>query len=234
MKVLAVGATGRFAGLVVPALADRGVQVRALVHDPGKAGKAVRASIDVGVRKFVYSGVYHPSLSLVNHASTRPIEEALYTSELAFTALQPAMFLQGLDDALRNAVRTGQLVMPWSKSSKLTYVDYRDVAEVVAIAMTSNQLDYGTFELAAGGMLDRVQLAAVMSAESGRDIAATDPDATAWPKSLPPGLAAMFDTYDRHGFHGGNDLVLHTILGRRPTSVSDYIHELAANTQKGL
>jgi hypothetical protein len=26
----------------------------------------------------VFSGVYHPSLSLVNHASMRPIEEALY------------------------------------------------------------------------------------------------------------------------------------------------------------
>lgn len=216
MKVLAVGATGRFAGLVVPALARRGVQVRALVHDPAKAHLAVavgaaetvradlrdpdslqaaasgvegvfvitpafapdaetlgvnmvRASINAGVRKFVYSGVYHPSLSLVNHASTRPIEETLYASDLAFTVLQPAMFLQGLDGAYRDAVRTGQLVMPWSKSSKLTYVDYRDVAEAVAIAMTSNQLDHGTFELAAGGMLDRTELAAVMSAESGQD-----------------------------------------------------------------
>ena len=34
MRVLAIGATGQYAGLVVPALADKGVQVRALVHDP--------------------------------------------------------------------------------------------------------------------------------------------------------------------------------------------------------
>lgn len=275
MKVLAVGATGKFAGLVVPALVKRGVEVRALVHDPAKADTAieagaaetvqadlrdpdslqaaasgvegvfhitpafapdaetlgrnmVRASIDAGVRKFVYSGVYHPSLALVNHASTRPIEEALYDSDLAFTILEPAMFMQGLDEPYRGAVRAGRLAMPWSKSSKMTYVDYRDVAEVVAIAMTGDTLDHGTFELAAGGMLDRTEVAALMSTASGRDIVAVDPDAPQQPPDAPPGLSAMFDAYDRHGFHGGNDLVLRTILGRRPTSVSDYIRELAA------
>ena len=274
MKVLAVGATGKFAGLVVPALARRGVEVRALVHDQAKADTAVaggaaetvladlrdldslraaasgvegvfhitpafapdaetlglnmvRASLDAGVRKFVYSGVYHPSLSLVNHASTRPIEEALYESELSFTILQPGMFMQGLDEPYRSAVRTGRLTMPWSKSSKMTYVDYRDVAEVVAIALTGDALDHGTFELAVGGTLDRIEVAALMSTAAGRDIVAVDPDAPPQSPDLPPGLTAMFDAYDRHGLHGGNDLVLRTVLGRRPTSVSDYLHELA-------
>ncbi|MGH3502869.1 MAG: NmrA family NAD(P)-binding protein [Nocardioidaceae bacterium] len=41
MKVLAVGATGKFAGLVVPALARSGVEVRALVHNPAKAETAI-------------------------------------------------------------------------------------------------------------------------------------------------------------------------------------------------
>lgn len=39
MKVLAIGATGQYAGLVVLALASRGLAVRALVHDPAKAGR---------------------------------------------------------------------------------------------------------------------------------------------------------------------------------------------------
>ena len=118
MRVLAVGATGQFAGLVVPALVSAGVQVRALVHDPSKADRVRalgaqesvsgdlrdRASIDAAldgvdgvfhlvpafapdsvqlgvgmveaaaaaaVRRFVFSGVYHPSLSLVNHSALR-------------------------------------------------------------------------------------------------------------------------------------------------------------------
>lgn len=36
MRILATGATGRFAGLVVSALVNRGLEVRALVHDPDK------------------------------------------------------------------------------------------------------------------------------------------------------------------------------------------------------
>ena len=41
--ILAVGAAGKFAGLVVPALAERGAKVRGLVWDAGQ-GEAVRKS----------------------------------------------------------------------------------------------------------------------------------------------------------------------------------------------
>src|SRR5664279_4413830 len=121
MKVLAVGATGVNAGLVVPELLSRRVTVRALVRDQGRADAArargvqeialgdltdpvslraaaegvdgvfhlnpafapdeaamgvamVRAAVDAGVRRFVFSSVYHPSVSLTNHAGKRPVE----------------------------------------------------------------------------------------------------------------------------------------------------------------
>ena len=41
--VLAVGAAGKFSGLVVPALAERGVKVRGLVRD-ARRGEAARKS----------------------------------------------------------------------------------------------------------------------------------------------------------------------------------------------
>jgi uncharacterized protein YbjT (DUF2867 family) len=274
MKVLATGATGWVAQHVVSALVRAGHDVRAVVHDPAKAGiplglgakETVQAdlrnpaSLDAAldgvdgaflitpafapdatelglalveaaqrsrVRKLVYSGVYHPSLALENHASTLPIEAALYASDLDFTVLQPAMFLQGLDGAWQQARDSGALVMPWSKSSRMTYVDYRDVAEVAALAFSDSRLSYGTFELAAGGMIDRTTLAELFSAASGIPITAQDVPAGALPSSLPAGLRAMFAEYDRHGFHGGNSLVLASILGRAPRSLEDYVTELA-------
>jgi len=274
MKVLATGATVWVARHVVSALVSAGHDVRAVVHDPAKAGiplglganETVQAdlrdpaSLDAaldgvdgaflitpafapdatelglalieaaqrsGVRKLVYSGVYHPSLALENHASTLPIEAALYASDLDFTVLQPAMFLQGLDGAWQQARDSGALVMPWSKSSRMTYVDYRDVAEVAALAFGDERLSYGTFELAAGGMIDRTTLAELFSAASGIPITAQDVPAGALPPSLPAGLRAMFAEYDRHGFHGGNSLVLASILGRAPRSLEDYVTELA-------
>ncbi|MEO9014044.1 MAG: NmrA family NAD(P)-binding protein [Terrimesophilobacter sp.] len=275
MKILATGATGRFAHLVVPALVRAGHEVRGVVHDKAKAGipaslgaqetvladlrdtGSLDAALDgidgaflitpafapdatelglalidaaqrAGVRKLVYSGVYHPSLPLENHASTRPIEAVLYASDLDFTILQPAMYLQGLDGAWQQARATGALVMPWSKRSRMTYVDYRDVAEVAALAFTDERLSYGTFELAAGGMIDRMRLAGLFAAASGIPITAEDVPEGALPTSLPDGLRAMFSDYDRHGFHGGSSFGLRSILGRSPRTVEDYVAELVS------
>jgi uncharacterized protein YbjT (DUF2867 family) len=279
MRVLAIGGGGQYAGLVVPALVSRNVEVRALVHDPAKRDQVLQAGADqavpgdlrdpaslsaaldgvdglfliipafaedtvavgtgvveaaraAGVRRIVYSGVYHPSLSLVNHASTRPVEEALYHSDLEFTVLQPAMFMQGLAGGWQSAVSDGVFVMPYSKDAAMTFVDYRDVAEAAAIAFTTDDLVGGTFELAAGGTVTRTVLAALMSQYAGREVTAQDVDPAAALADMPggfekDGLLAMFADYTAHGFHGGSNLVLRTILGRPPRSLTDFFAELA-------
>jgi uncharacterized protein YbjT (DUF2867 family) len=64
---------------------------------PDEAGMGVSmvtAAAAAGVSKFVFSSIYHPSLSLTNHAGKRPVEEALYDSGMDFTVLQPAMFIR--------------------------------------------------------------------------------------------------------------------------------------------
>lgn len=279
MKVLAAGATGNFAHHIVPALAARGIEVRALVHDPTKSDRALRggasesviadlrdpdslyAALDgvdglylilpafapdtialgtgavaaaaaQGVRRVVYSGVYHPSLSLVNHAQTRPVEEALYHSGMEFSVLQPAMYLQGLTGSWQTAVDTGVYAAPWSWRSAMTYVDFRDVAEVAAHAFAGDDLVGGTFELAAGGTYTRAQIAAMMSHYAGRPVEPVDVPPSRAVEEMPPGpqrdgLAAMFTDYDTHGFHGGNNLVLRTLLGRPPRTLEQFIAELA-------
>jgi uncharacterized protein YbjT (DUF2867 family) len=279
MRVLAIGATGQFAGLVVPALVAEGIGVRALVHDPAKQDQvkqagadqavagdlrdpaSIRAALDgvdgvflilpafapdtvelgtgvvaaaqaAGVRRIVFSGVYHPSLSLVNHAGTRPVEEAVYHSDLEFTVLQPAMYMQGLASGWESAVNDGVFVMPYAKDSAMTFVDYRDVAEAAALAFSTDDLRNGTFELAAGGMVTRTELAALMAKYAGREVTAQDVDPARALGGMPggferDGLSAMFADYTAHGFHGGNNLALRTILGRAPRSLDDFFADLA-------
>jgi len=41
------------------------------------------------------------------------------------------------------------------------------------------------------------------------------------------GLTRMMEHYNRHGFLGGNPLVLHAALCREPRTVAQYIEELA-------
>jgi len=279
MKVLTIGATGEFAGLVVPELKKKGVTVYALVQNAAKAAEAIKNGADytvtgnledeqsltaaaqgmdgvfhiipafhneiaiglnmvnaakaAGVKKFVFSSVYHPSLSLVNHADKRPAEEALYRSGMDYTILQPAMFMQMLAGSWQSAIETGQIIAPYAKTSKMSYVDYRDVAAAAALAMTDVAFSYGTFELCSPGMYSRVDLALLMSEAIGKTIEAGEIPTEQWARAvkLPPGelrdgLIAMNKDYDKYGLSGGNSLVLKTILGREPRTVSQFIIEL--------
>jgi uncharacterized protein YbjT (DUF2867 family) len=62
--------------------------------------------------------------------------------------------------------------MPGSKDSAMTFAGYRDVAEAAAIAFTTGGLVNGTFELAAGGMVTRTEIAALMRRYARREITA--------------------------------------------------------------
>ena len=273
--ILAVGASGDFAGLVVPELARRGARVRGLVHHEkereaalknGAAEVAIgdltdRASIKAalqgvasvfyiapafieneaavgkqmveaaqkaGVRRFVFSSVIHPILSaLVNHAAKPPVEEALLDSDMEWVFLQPALFYQNFARDWDKAVESGKFGEPWSPETRFSRVDYRDVAEVAAIALTEDRLNYGTFSLCAPGHLNRRDVAALMSEACGQTIeAATVPPPKAdGPQSA--GLKKMFAWYDQHPLLG-NPLVLRAILGRAPRTLRAYFEELNA------
>jgi uncharacterized protein YbjT (DUF2867 family) len=196
----------------------------------------VEAAKAAGVRKFVFSGVIHPSLSsLGNHSGKPPVEEALYDSGLNFTVLQPTIFMQNFDIDWQSVVEKGQFALPYSKHAKTCYVDYRDVAEVAALALTSDKLDYGTFELCDAGMVDQVELAAMMSEALDRPIEAVELTFDEWAEAahIPEGtfregMRKIYAHHDRHGYPGGNALVLRAILGREPRPLRQYFYELAS------
>ncbi len=209
----------------------------AFAPDEAAMGVAmVEAAKDAGVRKFVFSSVYHPSISkMINHAAKQPVEEALYESDLDFTILQPAMFMQNLEGAWSAVLESGKLTMPYSKRAKVSYVDYRDVAEVAALATTGDELSYGTFELSAPGMVDRVAMAEMASEALGRTVEADELSPQDWASAsgMPEGpfrdgLVRMMTHYDEHGFPGGNALVLRAVLGREPRTLEQYFQELAS------
>lgn len=281
MKVLVVGATGEFAGLVVPELTKRGVVVRALLHDEAKSEEArhhgateiatadlndpetlgaavagvdgvfhtgpgfalneaemgvylVQAADAANVRKFVFSGVIHPTLSLTNHVAKRPVEQALCESGLIFTVLQPAAFFQNFAASWQTILKQGSFTLPYSAETKVCYVDYRDVAEAAALALTTDKLDFGTFELCAPGMLTRTEVAVLMSEAVGRSINAVIVPFEDWAEKahIPAGVQRdgferMYANYDQFGFPGGNSLALRAILGHDPRTLKNYLHEFA-------
>ena len=272
LKVLAVGAAGPSASLVVPELLKRGAFVRGFVHKPedkataenlgvtdvvvgeltdaasvakAVAGmdavfyiapaaleneaevgqKFVAAAKQAGVRRVVFSSVIHPVLSaLVNHAAKAPVEEALIDSGMEYVFLEPGMFFQNLAPGWAKVKESGIFGEPYSMESRFTRVDYRDVAEVAAIALTEDRLLYGTFELCAEGNLNRHDVAALMSEILGHTVKPIKVELS--PKAgLPPKLTRMFDWYDRHSLLG-NATTLRAILGREPRTLRAFLEEL--------
>ena len=207
-------------------------------HAAGEAQMGVAmvdAAATAGVRKFVFSGVIHPSISaMTNHGAAKlPVEEALYSSELDFTVLQPARFMQNFERSWNDIVEHDRLAQPYSLSAKMCSVDYRDVAEVAAMAMTGDELSYGTFELSAPGMQDTYETAEIVSEVLGRTVTAVQIPLDQFASQLPEGhfrdgMRRMMAHYDKHGLPGGNPLVLRSILGREPRSLKDYFRELAS------
>ncbi|MGV2894238.1 NmrA/HSCARG family protein [Achromobacter sp. AGC78] len=286
--VLVVGATGKFARMIVPELRRRNVVVRALVRD--EAGAAVARSLGVteialgdlrdtesltrampgvdgifhigpaftsdeaamgvalveaaqqsSVRKFVFSSVIQPTNTrLANHASKIPVENALYSSRLEYTILHPANFMQNIGLAwpsIRDHACFGE---PFPKNTRIARVDYRDVAEIAAVALTDDRLAYATLELCAG-MFSRMDIVATLSEALGYPVAALQPGFSEWAAHarLPYGedqlllLAKVFDHYQAVGL-GGNSLALRAALGREPRSLREYIKDLIAEKEPAI
>ena len=277
-KVLAVGAAGPFAGLVIPELAKRGAEIRGFIRkederarvlangasetaigdlrerasveaalqgmeilfyiapaflpDEAAIGKqVVEAAVNAGVRRIVFSSVIHPTLSsLDNHRGKGPVEEAIFESRLEYVILQPTIFFQNIARGWPDVVKSGTYSEPWSAQTRFSRVDYRDVAEVAAIAMLEERLLYGTFELCAEGHLNRHDMAALMSNVFGREIkvGTVGPQEAAVPPystSQRSPFQKMIAWYDQHALLG-NATTLHAILGREPRSLEAYFEEL--------
>jgi len=281
--VLVVGASGRVARWVVPALARRGATVRALVRSEQAAREALRngaaetaagdlrdpaslhraalgadgvfhigpafqadeaemgcamvhAARQAGVRKFVFSSVIQPThATLANHASKVAVETALFESGLTYTLLHPANFFQNLEAAWPAVAATGVLAEPYPVGTRIARVDYRDVAEAAAIALTSERLDFGSFELCAPGLFNRLEIAAMAGDALGRPVSAAELSFEDWvARARPPYddeqlrlLSKVHAHYAAHGL-GGNALTLTAILGRTPRTLPQYIRALAS------
>jgi uncharacterized protein YbjT (DUF2867 family) len=176
----------------------------------------------------------HPTLDLPNHIAKPPVESALYASQLEFVVLHPANFFQNLLGAWPSVLEKGVIAEPFSKWARISRVDYRDVAEVAAIALTSDRLAYGTYELCADSRLNREDIAQIASEVLGRKIEAAEPAFDKWAAQakLPfddRKKRLLRKMYEFVGTHGelANSLTLRATLGREPRTMRQFIQELA-------
>lgn len=198
----------------------------AFIEDEAEIGVAfVEQARAAGVHRFAFSSVIHPSLGLVNHTAKAPVEAALYNSGMEYAVFQPALFFQNYASAWENILDTGVLAEPWSNETRFSRVDYRDVADAVALSLTEDRLVGGTYELASDGQLDRHDVADLISRVVGRLIRPRRVDPTEL-GDVKPAMKTMFSHYDHAGLVS-TAVTLTAVLGRPPRTLEAYFRELA-------
>jgi len=183
-----------------------------------------------GGEHFVYHSVLHPQIEVMNHHWQKMlVEEMLFESGLPFTILQPAPYMQNLLAGWKSIVEDGVLRVPYSVTSKFSFVDLEDVAEAANIVLTQPNHVNAIYELAGTPPLSHVEVAEIFSRVLKRDIRVEKEEIGDWSLRAPvmsnytvENLVKMFEYYDRWGLVG-NPNVLGWILKRESTSLEMFV-----------
>ena len=192
---------------------------------------AISAARVAGIPHFVMHSVLHPQIqAMPHHGSKLLIEEELINSELGSTILQPASYMQNVRGVWAS-VMEGRYPVPYSIDVRFSPVDLKDVAELAADILSSPGHEGAIYELAGPELITPAQMASQMSEALGKPVEAEESSREQWQRdgNLDPErtdiLLAMFEYYSEHGFWG-NPRVLAGLLGREPTTFSQYLWRL--------
>jgi len=201
--------------------------------DEFEIGSSIVASaVSAKVGHFVFHSVLHPQVeSMPHHWMKMRVEEVLVGSGLRFSILQPAPYMQNLQGQLRDILERGVYSVPYSADAPMSLVDLGDVAEAAANVLTTPTHVGATYELAGPEILTPNQMAEILSQHLNRMVHATRIPLEMWREQARTAgmgsyqletLEKMFAYYDHNGLWG-NPLTLKALLGRQPTSFSEYV-----------
>ncbi len=223
MRIAIVGGNGKTGRAVASALVERGAEAtpfgRAQWRDlsvalsgcdaaylvapnfhpdePAYVEHALAACSDAGVERVVYHSVASPYLpDLPHHVGKAESEHLVRTSGLAWTILQPGVYLQNLDLTSR------PVEVPYDVHARFGFLDLADLGRAAAVVLLEDGHVSATYELAS-----RQATVAQLAVEAGTTAVRVPAD------GVPDGLRAMFDYYDRHGLPAGT-LVLNALHAR--------------------
>src|SRR5512133_1908715 len=81
------------------------------------------------VNHFVYHSVLHPQIeAMPHHWQKMRMEEALFTSGLEFTILQPCAYMQNILGGWQK-ILNGQFSVPYQLDARISIVDLEDIAK---------------------------------------------------------------------------------------------------------
>ena len=201
---------------------------------------AARRAGKAGVEHFVYHSVIHPQVEKMNHHWQKMrVEEMIFESGLPFTILQPAPYMQNLLAGWKSIVEDGILHVPYSVSSKFSFVDLEDVAEAATVVLTEPNHQNAIYELAGTLPMSHEEVAKKIGLGLNREVRAEKEEIRDWrlraeqtsglSEYAIENLVRMFEYYDQWGL-AGNPSVLRWILKREPTRLESFIERTTVSS----
>src|ERR1700752_443610 len=203
----------------------------------------IDAAREGGVEHFIYHSVLHPQVEKMNHHWQKMrVEEVIFESELHFTILQPAPYMQNLLTNWKSIVEDGVLRVPYSVHSKISFIDLEDVAEAARVVLTESNHKNAIYELAGPPPMSHDEIAEIFSRVLKLEVRAEKEEIRDWrlraerserstrahskraqrmSEYAIDNLVRMFEYYDQWGLVG-NPNALRWILGREPTTLESF------------
>lgn len=193
---------------------------------------AITAARSAGVEHFVFHSVLKPQIkAMPHHWNKMLVEEQLVASQLPYTILQPAAYMQNILANWYSIRENGVYPVPYPAGTRICLVDLEDVAQVAATVLTEAGHKFAAYELAGTGGISQTEVADRLGQELERPVIVSSIPVDRWAeKARRSGLAEyqvetlvkMFTYYQDFGFEG-NSKVLTWLLGRSPGSLEEFI-----------
>jgi uncharacterized protein YbjT (DUF2867 family) len=166
----------------------------------------------------------------------RPIERAIEASGIGWTFVRPTGFMQNFITHLSGSIRaTGKLFQP-AGEARISHIDVRDIARVVAEALTSDRHVGKAYALTGPEALSYAETAAILARVLGRQVdyvpvSDEAAKATLTGSGVPSDYADLvidLYRYYRSGKAAAMSTTVQDITGRAPTSFEQFAREHAA------
>jgi uncharacterized protein YbjT (DUF2867 family) len=191
----------------------------------------VDAALAAGVRRVVFLSVLGADTrGYIPHAK---VEAHLRRGPGEWTCLRAGFFAQNLGDAYRADIREHDELFVPAGDGRVAFVDARDLAEVAARALVEDGHARRAYTLTGPEAFDFTEVAAMLSAELGREIRYARPGALRYALRLRrrglPRMQALVQTLLHVGLRYGQaeavDPTLAGLLGRAPRTLARYIED---------
>lgn len=169
----------------------------------------------------------------VDSAPLRVAELELERSGLAYNIVRPNWFMQNFNTFWIEGINThGKILLPTGKA-KGSFIDVRDIADVVVRLISTDDRNNEAFDITGAESLDHDEVAALLSAVSGREIGYQEiPPEVLKQAFLGAGLPEDYADFlllilgfFAQGYSAHTTPTVRELLGREPISFQQYAQD---------